>query len=246
MLRVLAVILCWLFLCVAPHHEHDMALSKAVPSAQDDLIVLEDFESDEVHHLPRQWFNRDGRHRPFTYPDEDRRKYSYEVLEEQGNRFLRYAGWQAKHLNLPIGTVRKVNLSKTPIVTWRWRAWVLPEGANEAHESKNDAVLSVYVVFDVKGIFRIPTTIRYTWSSSLPEGTVISGSGNNQKIIVLASGRARLGAWQTVQRNLLDDYRDNFGGEPSAHPVALLILSDADNTKTWAKGDYDDFRLLAQ
>jgi hypothetical protein len=219
---------------------------KSFRTTADGSIELEDFESDETGQLPRHWFNRNGTNKPWFYRAEDQQKYKYKVLEESGNRFLRYEGWEAKHLNLPLAESEVIDLTKTPVLSWRWRAWRLPEGANEAHHSKNDAALSVYVVFDLTGLLRTPRSIRYTWSSSLPQGKVLSLAGGTQKLVVVESGQSQAGEWRTVSRNLLEDWQQQFGTECPRRPLAILILSDADNTRTWAKGDYDDFRLLTR
>lgn len=204
-------------------------------------IVLENFESDTPGDLPAAWYNRDGKQKPREYTGKNRARYQYTVQEEPGNRFLRYSGIEAKHLNLPLGNRKDVRLSETPVLSWKWRAWKLPAGADEFDDDRNDVVLSVYVVFKFSGLFRTPRSIRYTWSSAyLPDNT---GGTSGLKTIVLDGPSSPTGTWLTRSRNLVDDYRRWFGEEPPDVPVAILILSDADNTRTGAKGDYDDFTL---
>ncbi len=167
----------------------------------------------------------------------------YRIETEQENKFLRYDGWDGKHMNLPLKVSKKVNLDERPVLAWKWRAHKLPESGNENKKKRNDVALSVYVVFKVTGFFKLPKSIRYTWSSTLPRGKVLSKFGDRQKIVVLESGEENLGEWLTVERNLVDDYRTYFRREPPVRPLGILILSDADNTKDSAKGDYDDFIL---
>lgn len=205
-------------------------------------LLLENFEKDSVGRLPADWLNRDGDSKPATYLPAEKAKYRYQVQVEDGNRFLRYGGRDARHLNLPLKNSKHINIYETPVLSWRWRAWHLPEGANEDKNSKNDTALSVYVVFKISGfIIRRPETIRYTWSTSLAKGSVLNKG--KQKIVVLESGEDKLGEWLQFERNIVQDYRDFFGKEPPARPIALLILSDANSTKTSAQGDYDDFML---
>ena len=211
------------------------------------VVVIDSFETDRIGDFPDRWFNRDGDTKPKDIEPEHRRRYHYKVKQENGNRYLSYEGHYAKHLNFRIGDDKSISLEKTPILSWKWRAHELPRGATEADDSRNDAALSVYVVFGFRKILfqKVPKVIRYTWSSSLPEGTVVNKNFKQQKILVLESGTDKLGQWQTVERNLADDYRRFFGGEPPERPVAILVLSDANNTKSFAKGDYDDFLLKA-
>ena len=209
---------------------------------EDGSILLEDFEEDEVGDLPSAWFNRNGDERPKYFEGANRETYNYKILEKDKNKFLEYDGRSAKHLNLPLAESDKVDIYVTPILSWRWRAWELPEGANEDKGDKNDAALSVYVVYKVSGfLIKRPQVIRYTWSSTLPKGEILDKG--SQKIIVLQSGRENIGKWQIEQRNIMEDYKNLFGKKPPGRPLAILILSDADSTKSWAKGDYDDFVL---
>tara|TARA_R100000750_G_C2333617_1_gene91199 strand:+ start:67 stop:366 length:300 start_codon:yes stop_codon:yes gene_type:complete len=90
---------------------------------------------------------------------------------------------------------------------------------------------------------KVPKTIRYTWSSTLPVGTELSKFYGNQKIIVIGTGNNNQGEWQTFERNIVEDYKRLFGDDPPNKPLALLILSDGNNTKSMVKADYDDFKL---
>ncbi|MCK6541806.1 DUF3047 domain-containing protein [bacterium] len=207
-------------------------------------LVVEDFESDALGGIPARWYNRDGTGRPNSYSADLRRGYQYEVLSEKpGNQFLRYNGYHAKHLAFHFVKDRHWSIKKYPVLTWRWRAWKLPIGANEALDEKNDAVLSVYVVFDKGNWVRPPQVIRYVWSSTLPIGTILTKSSGRQKIVVIASGNRDLGQWINVTRSISDDYQSLFGHAEVPDPISLLLLSDADDTQTWAIGDYDDFSI---
>ena len=65
------------------------------------------------------------------------------------------------------------------------------------------------------------------------------------KMVVVRSGRTDMGAWVTEERNVLEDYRHLFG-ETERNPVArgIAILTDADNTRSHATGDYADIKVL--
>lgn len=209
-------------------------------------VLLEDFQSDAPGALPARWFNRDGSAIPAEYDARDRELYEYEVVEEGRDRFLRFDGRQAKHLTLPLVENAQVDLTRTPVLEWRWRVHQLPQGADEAHDVSNDVAASVYVAFKLNKVLfrRVPQTIRYTWSSTQPKGRIIDKFFGNQKVVVLESGPQNAGEWRTVRVNLEEDYRRVFGEAPPPHPLALLILSDANDTGSWAKADYDDFRLI--
>lgn len=211
----------------------------------DGVVYLDDFEKYETGGMPDEWYNRDGDKIPAHYDEPLLSEYHYEILEENGNRFLRFDGKGAKHLNFPLADKANLNIHETPILKWRWRIHEVPVGGNEDEDGKNDAAASVYVVFDMGRVLfrRVPKSIRYTWSSTLPKGTELSKFFGNQKIIVMGTGGEKRGKWQTFERNIVEDYKRLFGDSPPESPLALLVLSAGNSTNTLAKADYDDFEL---
>ncbi len=61
-------------------------------------------------------------------------------------------------------------------------------------------------------------------------------------MIVAESGRERLGSWQEVTRNVLEDYRRAFGEEPGPI-IAVGIMTDTDNTGDNAHAWYGDIEF---
>jgi len=209
-------------------------------------IILENFEDDTLGSLPFGWYERNGRKKLHDLSTDEQRQFKYRVLEENGNRYLKYKGTRAKHINFPLANKEYVDIYETPILSWKARAWELPDNANEDTDNRNDVVMSVYVVFDlgrVALVKKVPKSIRYTWSSTLEEGAEFSKLFGNQQIVVVESGEDKLGEWVTFERNIVEDYRRLFGDDPPSKPLALLILSDGNSTGTNAEADYDDFIL---
>jgi hypothetical protein len=209
------------------------------------VVYLEDFQHYQEGTIPDEWYNRDGNNIPATYDELYRNDYKYKVVQEDAKKFLRYEGTEAKHLNFPLIDKKEINIFETPILKWDWRIFDIPEGGDEDSSSQNDVAASVYVVFDTSRILfqKIPVTIRYTWSSKYPVGSIFSKLRGRQKIMVIGTGENNLGKWQTFERNLVEDYKNIFGKTPPRTPIAILILSDADDTRSHIKADYDDFEL---
>lgn len=208
-------------------------------------IIIEDFENDPVGSLPSRWYNRDVK-RKANHPKEAR-LFHYSIVEEWGNKFLHYDHTDARHLNLPLAKRKGLNIYENPVLSWKWRVSDIPEGGNEDIDGRNDVAASIYVVFDmgrVALVKRVPKSIRYTWSSSLPEGRELSIFFGNQKIVVVQSGEKNMGKWVTEERNIVEDYKRLFGDDPPKKPLAILIMSDADDTRSRTIADYDDLMLL--
>lgn len=206
---------------------------------------VENFEAELIGELPREWFNQKGNTSTITFDESLRNTYKYLIQQEDGNKFLRFEGTRGKHLNYPLVGKEGLNIYETPVLSWNWRIHDIPEGANEDGKNTNDVAASIYVVFDLgKVLFRkVPKSIRYTWSSTLPVGTELSHFYGNQKIIVMGSGTDGIGEWKTFERNIVEDYKRLFGDSPPEVPLAILILSDGDSTNKRAKADYDEILL---
>lgn len=224
---------------------HAQEAINTIRFGDDGIVYLEDFEHYDVGTIPDEWYNRDGDNIPATYDEPIRSEYLYSVEEENGTKFLRFEGVQAKHLNFPLIDKKRINIHETPILKWDWRIFDIPEGGDEDSSSMNDVAASVYVVFDTSRIFfqKVPVSIRYTWSSKHPVGSVFSKLRGRQQIKVVGTGENRLGEWQTFERNIVEDYKKLFGKTPPRTPIAILILSDSDDTRSYIKADYNNFEL---
>jgi hypothetical protein len=246
MLKQCSIQFSFIILLVLTAQSYAQSAINEIEFGDDGVVYLEDFEKYETGDLPDEWYNRDGDRIPYHYEGSDRMGYLYEVTRECENQFLRYEGTDAKHLNFPLLDKEGLDIYKNPVLKWKWRIHDIPTGGNEDIDDRNDVAASVYIVFDMgRVLFRkVPKSIRYTWSSSLPVGTELSKFFGNQKIVVVGAGTDDLGKWQTFERNIVEDYKRLFGDEPPKTPIALLILSDADDTKIFTKADYDDFELL--
>jgi len=62
-------------------------------------------------------------------------------------------------------------------------------------------------------------------------------------MIVASSGAAGVGAWQSIKRNVLEDYKRAFGEDPGLL-MSIGVLTDTDNTGESAEAWYGDIRIL--
>lgn len=195
------------------------------------LIPL-NFANDEVGKFPSGWSSRDSKNMVRVYS----------VQFEDNNKFLHA---DARGLSVQIGYEKEWDVKEFPILRWRWRALKFPESSNEQTKSGNDSVLAIYVGF---GGWKNPHAIKYIWSDTLPVGKIFdSPHSSRTKMIVIRSGRAQMGQWITEERNLLADYKIIFGSSgkiSSARGIALL--TDSDNTNSWAIGDYGDITISSR
>jgi hypothetical protein len=151
----------------------------------------------------------------------------------------------------------------TPMtLSWDWKTDALVEGADNRQKDREDAPLRVLVAFDgdvgtlpdaeQKRFSRAKSlagrqppyaVLMYVWTDQVPVGTVIPSAHTSQvKMLAVASGKSGLGAWQTVQRNVAEDYRRAYGAEPGP-VVGVAVMTDTDNTGTQAVGQYAGMRI---
>ena len=215
------------------------AQPQKVEELEDGIKLIEDFEGETAGTLPQRWFNQKATVAVPDLPNRD--TYAYKIMEEDGNTFLRFEGINGKHLNFPTKEVENIDIYNTPILSWRWRIHDIPTGADD---EDNDVAASIYVVMDVGSVLfkEVPKSIRYTWSSNLEKGEEFSKFFGNQKTVVMGTGSGS-GSWQTFERNIVQDYIRLHGDEPPKTPIAILILSDGDDTGENVKADYDDIML---
>lgn len=204
------------------------------PQRQEDLqpsIIIEDFSRSDAGGFPPNWK---------AWRGDDRLAHGmYTVREENGNQYLHAADDGSSII------IRKQmsewDANEYPVLSWRWRAQVLPEGGDERIVSRNDSAVAVYVVLD-QNFVGVPKTLKYVWSSTLPVGTYHRRDGiGRPHVIVLESGEEKLGRWVAESVDVCADYVRIFGKEPPRKAVGIGILTDGNATGTESKGDYDDF-----
>lgn len=203
-------------------------------------VVLEDFEADKPGARPANWrfmASKDQAFKPLEPFMNDKEKVY--VLAENGNKFMRaYTEGEALRISLPASKLTW-RLPQYPILSWDWRAVRLPVGGNE--NTLNDTGGAVYVSFAKTDWLGRPLSIKYTYSTTLPVGTVVSTG--NVKIIVVSSGKNGTGRWVHVERNVVEDYKRLFGAAPPEDPFTVTLWSDSDDTKTVGEVDFDNLKI---
>jgi Protein of unknown function (DUF3047) len=205
-----------------------LVLIPSSPGAQSTCIVLEDFARSPVNAFPAGWRVVKGEGEPV-----------YSVRAENGTRFLRAS---SKGLGIQAAKEREWNLAEYPVLRWKWRPRIFPEGANE-QAGKNDSALAVYAVFPHSaGSLK---SVKYIWSELVPAGTHLTSSMGLTQVRVLRSGADGKGRWTDERANVLEDYKKYFGAD-APRPAGIAVLTDGDDTKSQAQGDYARFRACAQ
>ena len=62
------------------------------------------------------------------------------------------------------------------------------------------------------------------------------------QVLVLRSGAPGKDEWVEERVNALADYKKYFGESETPKPAGIAVLTDSDDTKSSAQGDYANFR----
>lgn len=164
------------------------------------------------------------------------------IEENEGHRVL--------HLKSKIesSTVRKdlrgkIDLKETPVLEWTWKAVVLPKNGDCRKKTADDQAAQLYVVWP-----RFPEAVRshiigYIWDTTTPAGSIVkSEKTSTVTYVVMRSGTADLGKWITERRNLVEDYKKIYGGQPDA-PGYISIAIDSDDTISSAESFFGKILL---
>jgi hypothetical protein len=204
-------------------------------------VVVDDFSGERPGDIPRRWKLLEGREMIPTVPSHWTDTRYFRVVREGGRQFLRaYTHNAVARVIMPNDSEgMSWDLREHRRLSWEWRAAKLPEGARE--DRVNDTGGALYVTFDMDWLGR-PRSIKYTYSSTLPVGSVVNFG--RLKVIVVSSGADGIGAWKRIDRDVAADFRRVFGGEPPARPLSIALWSDTDDTRAVAQVDFDNIVLL--
>lgn len=245
--RAFFFLLSILFLAVA-----SLSSGTAVGMAHDaEIFFSETFSEHDESALPKGWRNLD-------LPKKKKRT-AYSIDNDGGNYFLKAESEMA-------ASALYRNISADPreyqVLSWRWMVENIVEKGNERRKDGDDYAARLYVTFEyepekasaydrlkhtlTKTIFQIDppgNALCYIWANKLERGSSVPNPFT-EKIMMVAveSGPGHLKHWINEERNVLEDYRRLFNGEPPKIS-GIVIMTDTDNTKGRAVAYYDDIAL---
>ncbi len=137
---------------------------------------------------------------------------------------------------------RHVDLKKTPILRWRWRALELPKGADGRVSGKDDQVLSLYL--GAGSLIR--KSVAYRWETETPIGAKgnISYGGGLVKVAwyCLNNKTTPLRKWIVMERNVAEDFKKIYGEIPKKFVIS--VGGNSQYTKSNCKGEVDFIEFL--
>jgi hypothetical protein len=197
------------------------------PARAEDCVTIDNFAKGKVGEFPPDW-----------KPRKDSGREAYSIQEMDGLRFLHAV---AKGLGIQAAKQYEWDPKTYPVLAWSWRPVVFPKGSDERQSKTNDSAVAVYAVFphtawSVK-------SVKYIWSAVVPVGTRLSSSGGLTQVLVVKSGTEGKDQWTEERVNVLQDYKKFFDEADVPKASGVAVLTDSDDTKSVAEGDYSNFRV---
>ena len=165
------------------------------------------------------------------------------------------------------GLVRKVDFDpmRYPVVQWRWKVENILDKGDVTRKDGDDYPARLYITFKydpdkvgfmerakyeairmVHGEYPPMGALTYLWESRSPVGTLVPNPYTDRvMMLVLRSGNGKVGEWVTESRNLVEDYRKAFGGDPP-RVSGVAVMTDTDNTQESATAWFGDIVFKAR
>jgi hypothetical protein len=174
-------------------------------SAQNQSLVLENFQAKEADGFPLNWEHENQR-------SQSKGRDAYKVQAENGVNFLaaKDAGQRIKK--------KKIDWDPKafPVLTWRWRL--------QKATTDNEPIAAIYASLDTDLMF-IPVFTKYVWSATKPEGTFTEGGMFSGSEIVVQSGTKDVGQWFEERVNVYEDFKRIHQHEPAPKAWGISIIA---------------------
>jgi hypothetical protein len=187
---------------------------------------------------------------------ENKKPTEYRLIENDGHVVLEAVAAAAAS-----GLAQRIpiDLNQWPRIEWRWKINRLIGTADNSQSRYEDS--PVRLVFEFEGDRKKLSfgdraqlsladsisqrespyaTLMYIWSNKVPVNDIVPNPRTNRvQMVVASSGSAGVGAWQSLSRNLREDYKRAFGEDPG-RLIAYGVLTDTDNTGESVQAWYGD------
>ena len=140
----------------------------------------------------------------------------------------------------------KVNIRSTPILRWRWRAKILPEGADGREENKDDQAIGIYLG---TGSLLSKKCVSYRWDTETPkdsEGSCAYGAGTIKIKWFTLRNKADMekNDWFIEERNVAEDFNKAWGFYPE--DIYISVSGNSQYTASKSSADLNWIELLPE
>ena len=140
----------------------------------------------------------------------------------------------------------RINLDKTPYLSWSWRVEKFPALDNEKTKSGDDYAARIYIVIKDGWTPLGTKAVNYVWSQQSPLEASWPNpfAGDKAMMLAVQQGSSDSG-WVMEKRNLKEDLKRLFGKD-FQYIDGIAIMTDTDNTGSSAISYYSGLTLTGQ
>jgi hypothetical protein len=160
-------------------------------------------------------------------------KADFSVVKDDGVAAVRL---RSANTSFSLQKEAHLNLNDYPILTWKWKVTKLPDGGDFRKSATDDQAAQLFIAFSKT------RAIVYIWDTTALQGTMGDAAAPffmSIKAVVVRSGKSGTGSWITETRNIYDDYKKLFGGEPE-DVSGVRIQTNSQHTGTSAESYFAD------
>ncbi|MGH1470282.1 MAG: DUF3047 domain-containing protein [Cellvibrionaceae bacterium] len=170
-------------------------------------------------------------------------KTEYLIVNENGTNVLQGS---SKDSASGLGKEKRIDLWQTPILHWRWKIENRLPVRNETTKEGDDYPVRLYVVIDGGLRFWKSKAVNYVWSRGVAKGSAWPNAFAKKNVVMLSLRDAtdKTGVWYEEKRNILKDLQKYI--DPSIRYIdGIALMTDTDNTNSFANGFYGDIYFTA-
>ncbi|MFQ5588227.1 MAG: DUF3047 domain-containing protein [Nitrospiria bacterium] len=201
--------------------------------------------------LPEGW-------KPLTFKKVTRHT-RYRIIEENGRPAI-----HAKSDRSASGLTYALDLDPKTYQTlsWCWKVDRIISKGDVRKKAGDDYAARIYVTFKFDpgqssflertkfGTYKLlfgkyppKGALNYVWANRLKKGASAPNAYTDRAhMVAIQSGTDKTGQWVCEERNLYEDYKKYFGGEPP-RISGIAVMTDTDNTGETATAAYADLVL---
>ncbi len=168
----------------------------------------------------------------------------YSVVEDGGVKVVQA---QCEDSASMVGWAGPVDLTRTPLLAWRWKIEHLYPGLDERVKGSSDFPARVYVVTGKRWMPWTLRTIEYAWSNGEHKGdswvSPYSGAMGQAVIVPVRSGAEGVGEWQEQRRDVKADFKQFFNLDLDKIG-AVALMTDCDDAHGKGRAWFGDLHFV--
>lgn len=136
-----------------------------------------------------------------------------------------------KNNSFSVGLKDPFEVADWPVMSWEWKAVVLPKNGDVRVEAHDDQAGSICLIVN-PGLFGFKS-LCYLWENDGPMDQPITSTkrDDSRYLILRTKSKDGVGQWKKENRNVLADYRRVFGEVPDEKAIIGMQI-DSDSTES--------------